>query len=53
MHGTVPALHPIVMLKRVNAVYGFVHFCLIQDNPFLNRITDMTVCDADITTIYQ
>lgn len=51
MHGTVVKFHPIVILKRVKGVYGFVHFCLIQNNPILNRITDMTACDADIAAL--
>lgn len=53
MHGTVVKFHPIVILKRVKGVYCFMHFCLNQNNPILNRKPDMTVCDADITTIYQ
>lgn len=52
MHGTVVKFYPIVILKRVKRVYGFVHFCLNQNNPILNRKPDMTVCDADITLLF-
>lgn len=52
MHGTVAVFHPIVILKRVKGVYCFVHSYLNQNNPILIRITDMTVCDADITQLF-
>lgn len=51
MHGTVDIFHPIVILKRVNSVYCFVHFYLNQNNPILIRKPDVTVCDADITQL--
>ena len=48
IHGTEADFYPIVLVRRVNLLYGFVFFYAVSKNPFRNRKSKQGIIDADI-----
>ena len=48
IHETAAEFHPMVLVRRVNLLHGFVLFYAISKNPFRNRKSKQSIIDADI-----
>ena len=48
IHETVGDFHPMVLVRRVNQLHGFVFFYAVSKNPFRNRKSKQGIIDADI-----
>ena len=48
IHETAAEFHPMVLVRRVKPLHGFVFFYPILKISYQNRITNLVIIDADI-----
>ena len=48
IHETAADFHPMVLVRRVKPLHGFVFFYAVSKNPFRNRKSKQSILDADI-----
>ena len=48
IHEIAAEFHPMVLVGRVNLLYGFVFIYAVSKNPFRNRKSKRSILNADI-----